>query len=104
MLDDKPMSFWTIMVGMAVWVFMTTAPTESLLKRAGKTFVSGALAFGLSSDVAEGLAIGEGAAAVAIMAFGLIFLDTATTVFSDRKFLTELIKGRFGVKPDADSK
>ena len=102
MLDDKPMSFWTLMVGMAVWVFMSTSHTETLFKRVGKTFVSGALAFGLSTDVANYLSIGEGPAAVAIMAFGLIFLDTATTVFSDRKFLTELIKGRMGVKTDED--
>ncbi len=102
MLDDKPMSFWTIMVGMAVWVFMSTSHTETLIKRVGKTFVSGALAFGLSSEVASYLSIGEGPAAVAIMAFGLIFLDTSTAIFSDKKFLTELIRGRFGVKPDED--
>ena len=89
---DKPVSFWTVVAGMAVWVFMST-PAESLAKRAGKTFVSGALAVGLSTEVANYLSIGEGPAAVAIMAFGLIVLD----IMSDRKFLTDVIRGRLGV-------
>ena len=94
---DKPWSFWTIVSGMAVWVFMST-PTESLAKRIGKTFVSGALGVGGSTDVANFFSISEGPAAVGIMAFGLIALD----IISDRKFLSDLIKGRFGVKPDVE--
>jgi hypothetical protein len=102
MWSDKSVSFWTLMIGMTVWVFMSTSPTESLVRRLGKTFVSAALAFGLSTEVASYLSVGEGPAAVGIMAFGLIFLDTATAVASDRKLLTELIRGRLGAKPDVD--
>lgn len=94
---DKPLSFWTVVAGMAVWVFMST-PTESLAKRAGKTFVSGALAVGLSTEVATYLSISEGPAAVAIMAFGLIVLD----ILSDRKLLTEIIRGRLGAGGSKD--
>ena len=95
MLDDKPVSFWTILAAMSVWVFMST-PAESLAKRIGKTFVSGALGYGLSMDVANHLSISEGQAAVGIMAFGLIVLD----IVSDRKLLTDIIRRRVGVKPD----
>ena len=95
MLDDKPMSFWTILAAMSVWVFMST-PAESLAKRVGKTFVSGALGYGLSGEVATYFSIGEGPAAVGIMGFGLIVLD----IVSDRKLLTDIIRGRMGVKPD----
>lgn len=96
MAIEKPLEFWAVIVGMSVWIFTSTSRDETLFKRIAKTVASGVLAFGLATDVANYLSVQEGFAAVAIMAFGLISLDTATALISDRQFIKDLLARRFG--------
>lgn len=93
---NKPLEFWAVVAGMSLWIFTSTSQNETLLRRFSKTIASGILAFGLSTDVANYLEVQEGFAAVAIMAFGLIALDTATALVSDRQFVKDILRRRFG--------
>jgi len=92
----KSWEFWAVLVGMAVYVATRDAETESLSKRASKTAASALLAFGLAPELAPYVRGNEIAAAVLVMAFGLIALDLITALVLDREFIKELIRKRLG--------
>ena len=96
----KPWEFWTVIAGMAVYVATRDAETESLSKRVSKTVASGLLTFGLAPELAPFTQNNEIAAAVIIMAFGLIALDLMTAVLMDRDFIKEVIRKKLGEKDD----
>lgn len=92
----KTWEFWAVLIGMAVYVATRDAETESLSKRASKTVASALLSFGLAPELASYTQGNEIAAAVLIMAFGLIALDLMTAVLMDRDFIKEIIKKKLG--------
>jgi hypothetical protein len=92
----KSWEFWAVLLGMAVYVATRDAETESLSKRVSKTLASGLLAFGLAPTIAPWVRDNEIAAAVVVMAFGLIILDLVTALILDRDFIKELIRKRLG--------
>lgn len=97
MMDNKSPEYWAVIAGMSVWFFLRTPKAESLVSRVGKTAASATLGFGLSADAAAYLGLGEALAAVAVMAFGLLFLDAATALFANEKFMATFLRKRLGV-------
>ncbi|WP_217701812.1 hypothetical protein [Pseudooceanicola sp. HF7] len=61
-----------------------------------KTAASAFLAYGLSPTIAPWTRDSEVLAALGVMALGLIALDTATGLISDREFIKEMIRRRIG--------
>lgn len=94
----KEIEYWAILVGMAVYVVSRDAETESISKRFSKMFASGLLAYGTSSEISTYIGIGEGFAAIIVMAFGMVILDMGTALLSDKDFFKELVKKKFGGK------
>lgn len=86
---------------MVLYAATRDAEREPLWRRGIKTLASAFLSFGLSPGLAEYLGISEILAAIAVMAFGLLALDTGTALISDRAFIKELIHRRMGGGPDA---
>ena len=99
---NKPLEYWAVIIGMALWFFLRTPPSEYLIVRFIKTGASAALGLGLSVDVAKYLGVGEGLAAVAVMAFGMMFLDSLTSLFSNEKFMQTFLRKKLGVPEDDD--
>jgi hypothetical protein len=97
---NKPYEYWAVLLGMVLYAATRDADREPLLKRLVKVAASGLLAFGLTPSIAPLLQGSETAAAVAVMAFGIIILDVGTALISDRKFIKELIQARLGVGKD----
>ena len=93
---NKPLEYWAVLIGMVLYAASRDAEKEPLIKRVIKTAASAFLAVGLSPALAPYLRGSENVAAVAIMALGLLLLDAATAVISDRKFIQDLIKARIG--------
>ncbi|MBT9383340.1 hypothetical protein KM176_05665 [Pseudooceanicola sp. CBS1P-1] len=93
----KSAEFWTVVCGMVLWA-MVRAESEPLHRRLVKTAASAFLAYGLSPTIAPWTRGSEVLAALGIMAVGLIVLDTATGLISDREFIKELIRRRIGGK------
>jgi len=96
----KQIEYWAVLIGMAFYVASRDAETENISKRVGKTLASGLLAYGTSSEVSGYLGMGEGFAAILIMAFGLIVLDMGTALLSDKEFFKDLVKKKLGGKFD----
>jgi predicted membrane protein len=94
---NKPFEFWAVIIGMMVWFFIRIPTTESLLARVIKTLGAAALGFGLCHDVATYLGVGDALSAVLVMAFGMIFLDAATSLFANEKFMSAFLRKRLGV-------
>lgn len=95
-MPQKPLEYWAVLIGMVLYDAARDAPREPLLARAVKVFASAFLTFGLSPTIAPYLRGSETAAAVAVMAFGLLALDVLTALVGDRAFIKDLIKARFG--------
>jgi hypothetical protein len=93
---QKPLEYWFVLVGMALWVATRDAEREPLLKRASKTAISAALAVGISPSLAVYLNGSEVWATIAVMAFGLLVLDTASALLADRDFIKDLIRRKLG--------
>lgn len=93
---NKPLEYWAVLVGMVLYAAARDAEREPLVKRVVKTIASAFLAVGLSPSLAPYLRNSEAWATVAIMAVGLIVLDVGTAIVSDRQFIKDLIKARFG--------
>lgn len=97
---NKPYEYWAVLIGMVLYAATRDAEREPWLKRFGKVAASGFLAFGLTPAISPYLQGSETAAAVAVMAFGIIILDVGTALISDRKFIKDLIRTRLGGGPD----
>ncbi len=93
---NKPLEYWAVLIGMVLYAASRDAEKEPLVKRVVKVAASAFLAVGLSPSFAPYLRGSETAAAVAIMAFGLLILDVGTAIIGDRKFIQDLIKSRIG--------
>lgn len=93
---NKPLEYWAVLIGMVLYAASRDAEKEPLIKRVVKVAASAFLAVGLSPSLAPYLRGSETAAAVAIMAFGLLILDVGTAIIGDRKFIQDLIKSRVG--------
>ena len=93
---DKPHEYWAAFVGMLVYIFMRDRKTETLAASVGRTIASALLTLALSPTAAAYTRGNEILAAVGLMAFILIALDVGTALFSDREFVKELIRKKFG--------
>lgn len=96
MMLQKPLEYWAVLIGMVLYAAARDAQREPLWTRAVKVIASAFLTFGLSPSIAPYLRNSETAAAVGVMAFGLLALDVATALVGDRAFIKELIKQRLG--------
>jgi len=97
---QKPLEYWAVLIGMVLYAAARDAQREPIWTRAVKVVASAFLTFGLSPSIAPYLQGSETAAAVCVMAFGLLALDVATALVGDRAFIKGLIKQRFGGKSD----
>lgn len=88
--------YWAVLAGTALYLAARDAEKEPLLRRVVKTAASGLLAYGGSAELSAYLRGSEIAAAVIIMAFGLIVLDTATAIIKDRALFKQIIRARLG--------
>ena len=100
-LLSKPFEYWAVLIGMTLYAATRDAEREALWRRTLKVGASAFLAIGLSPELAPHVRGSETLATVAIMAFGMILLDVATAVISDREFIKGLIRDRLG---DRDGK
>ena len=94
--------YWAVMAGTAIYLGMRDAEKEPLRRRIAKTAASGLLAYGGSAEISRWVYGSEIAAAVIIMAFGLIVLDTATAIIKDRAFIKSIVGHRLGTDKGGD--
>ncbi len=99
---NKPLEYWAVLIGMVLYAASRDAEKEPLVKRVIKTLASAFLTIGLTPSLAPWVNESEMAAAVVIMAFGMIVLDVITALISDREFIKELVRNRVGGKKDGD--
>lgn len=99
----KSIEYWAVLGGMVLYVMSRDAETESVSRRIMKTAASAFLSYGLSPTIAPWTWDSEVVAAIAIMAFALIILDTMTALLMDRAFIKDLIRRRLGQKGDDDA-
>ncbi len=92
----KPLEYWAVLIGMVLYAASRDAEKEALVRRIVKTGASAFLAYGASNDLAPYMRGSETVATIAIMALGLLILDTATAIIGDRKFIQDMIRERFG--------
>lgn len=95
-MQQKPLEYWAVLIGMVLYVAARHAESEALWIRIVKTGASALLAVGGSADVAPYLNGSEKAAVVVIMAFGLLVLDIGTALIQDRPFIKDLIMKKLG--------
>jgi beta-glucosidase-like glycosyl hydrolase len=95
-LENKPLEYWTVLIGMVLYVASRNAEQEALIRRVAKVSASGLLAYGLSPSLAPYLDKSELLAVILVMAFGQILLDVGTALLRDREFIKELIRNKLG--------
>lgn len=95
-LREKPIELWMTIIGLAIYVGMRDAETESISRRIGKTLASGFLALGVSPSIAEWAGFSEIIASVMVMTCGLLALDVLTGIVADREFMKQIVKRRLG--------
>lgn len=93
---NKPLEYWAVLIGMVLYAASRDAEKEPLVKRLVKVAASVFLTVGLSPGIAAYFEWPETSVAVAFMALGMMALDTATALISDKKFIQDLIRARFG--------
>lgn len=93
---NKPLEYWAVLIGMVLYAATRDAEREALWKRAVKTVASAFLTYGVSPGLAAYFDISEIVCAIAVMAFGLLALDTGTALIADRAFIKELIRRKIG--------
>jgi hypothetical protein len=93
-IEDKPLEYWTVLIGMVLYVASRNAEAEPIALRVVKVSASGLLAYGLSPSLAPWLEQSELLAVILVMAFGQILLDVGTALLKDRDFIKELIRNR----------
>jgi hypothetical protein len=89
---ERPIEYWTALVGMCLYVFTKKDADANLIIRSVKTSASALIAFSMTDDVSSRLHVTASAAAVIVMAFGLIGLDIATSLIADRRFIRDIIR------------
>lgn len=94
---NKPAEYWAILCGMIFYVVMRDSERESLFRRLMKTATSALLAYGLSPALATFFNGSENVAIIAVMSLGLITLDTASAIFSEKDFIKKIIYRFTGV-------
>lgn len=99
---NKPLEYWAVLLGMVLYAATRDAEKQPLVKRIVKTLASALLTLGLTPSFAPFVQQSEMVAAVIIMAFGMIILDVATAIVSDREFIKELVRNRIGGKKSED--
>lgn len=92
----KSVEYWAVLAGMVIYVASRDAEREPLPRRIAKTAASAFLAYGLSPTIAPYTRHSEVLAAVGLMAFSLVALDTITALVSDREFIKDMVQRRFG--------
>lgn len=97
----KPIEYWAILCGMVIYVVMRDSERETLLRRIMKTATSALLAYGLSPALAPYFNGSENIAIIAVMSLGLIVLDTASAIFSEKDFLRKILYRVTGTTPEA---
>ncbi|KPD11550.1 hypothetical protein [Phaeobacter sp. 11ANDIMAR09] len=98
----KSLEYWAVVIGMVFYVMSRDAEREPLARRAVKTVASAFLSYGLSPTLAPLTRGSEVLAALAIMAFALVLLDTITALFADREFVKDMVRRRVGGGPKDD--
>lgn len=93
---QKPIEYWAVLIGMVLYAATQNAQRDPLWTRAVKVIASAFLTFGLTPSIAPYLHNSETAAAVGVMAFGMLALDVATSLVGDRAFIKDLIRQRLG--------
>jgi len=101
-LFGKSLEYWAVIIGMIFYVMSRDAEREPVARRAVKTVASAFLSFGLSPTLAPMARGSEVLAALAIMAFALVLLDTITALLADREFFKDLVRRRIGKGPKDD--
>lgn len=99
-MTEKSWEFWAVLVGVGMWMMQRDYGKETLPKLVTKVAGSGLLAFGLAPTVAPYVRDNETAAAVLVMAFGLVLLDVLTAAVSDRDLIADIIRAKLGGKRD----
>jgi hypothetical protein len=99
---DKPWEYWATLLAMAIWTGTRDAEKDPLKRRLAKTATSVLLTAGLSPSVAAYTGLSEIWTAIIVMSVGLLALDTATALVSDREFIKEVIRKKMGVKDGND--
>jgi hypothetical protein len=89
-LTNKPAEYWAILCGMVFYVVMRDAERETILRRMVKTVTSALLAYGLSPALSTVFNGSENVAVIAVMSLGLITLDTASAIFSEKDFVRKV--------------
>lgn len=101
-MHGKPLEYWLALIGMVLYAAARDAEKEALWRRVAKIAAAALLSMGLSPSLAPMLPLvgdleyAEIYAAIGIMAFGLIVLDTATALVADREFIKDLLRRRIG--------
>jgi len=101
-LFGKSLEYWAVIIGMILYVMSRDAEREPVARRAVKTVASAFLSYGLSPTLAPIARGSEVLAALAIMAFALVLLDTITALFADREFVKDLVRRHIGKGPKDD--
>ncbi len=96
MLFGKPLEYWAVLIGGALYVATRNAESEVLARRLVKTAMSAFLAYGLSPTISPWTSGSEVLAALVIFAFAELVLDVITGLISDREFIKGIIKKRMG--------
>lgn len=91
----KTNEYWVVLGAMAAYLLFKKGP-DTILSRFTKTGISVGLTLGMSAEVAGYLSISDKTAAILVMAIGLLALDAVTAVASDKKFIDDFLKRKFG--------
>lgn len=97
---NKPTEYWAILCGMILYVVMRDSERETLLRRLLKTMTSALLAYGLSPALSPYFNGSENVAIIAVMSLGLITLDTASAIFSEKDLIRKIIYRFTGIQSE----
>lgn len=100
MLFGKPLEFWLAIIGATFYVASRDAEKTPALKRVGKLLASGLFAYVAGDDLAPFTRGSESLAAILIMIFGVIGLDIAVAIVTDRDLIRDIVKRKFGGNGD----
>ena len=93
---QKDLEYWMTLAGMVIYTATRDAEREALIRRVVKTIGAALLTIGLSPSLAPYVRDSEIAAAVGLMAFGMLALDVTTAIISDTEFVKKLVEKRLG--------
>lgn len=102
MIFGKPMEFWIALIGAVLYVASKDAEKSPVHKQLAKMAASGAFAYSLADELAPFTRGSESLAAILITVFGVLALNIATALISDRDLIRSIVKARLGGGKDAE--